>query len=89
VNNTTAISTVTENTPLVQEIPLDRIVESKTNPRRQFADLNELAANIKAHGVLQPVLVRPHPAGDDGLYELAVVMFRSPLCAPYLRSVRR
>jgi hypothetical protein len=89
VNNTTAISTVTENTPLVQEIPLDRIVESKTNPRRQFADLNELAANIKAHGVLQPVLVRPHPAGDDGLYELVVVMFRSPLCAPYLRSVRR
>ena len=30
MNNTTAISTVTENTPLVQEIPLDRIVESKT-----------------------------------------------------------
>ena len=89
MNNTTITTPVTENPPLVQEIPLDRIVESKTNPRRQFADLNELAANIKAHGVLQPVLVRPHPAGDDGLYELVVVMFRSPLCAPYLRSVRR
>jgi ParB family chromosome partitioning protein len=72
VNNTTVTTPVTENKPLVQEIPLDRIVESKTNPRRQFADLNELAANIKAHGVLQPVLVRPHPAGDDGLYELVV-----------------
>ncbi|MGA2982019.1 MAG: ParB N-terminal domain-containing protein [Terriglobales bacterium] len=48
------------------------------HPRRQFADLNELAANIKAHGVLQPVLVRPHPAGDDGLYELVVVMCPVP-----------
>ena len=36
MNNTTVISPVTENAPLVQEIPLDRIVESKTNPRRVF-----------------------------------------------------
>ena len=74
MNNTTVISPVTENAPLVQEIPLDRIVESKTNPRRVFDDLKlrELAANVKDHGVLQPVLVRPHPAGDDGLFELVV-----------------
>ena len=82
MNNTTVISPVTENGPLVQEIPLDRIVESKTNPRRVFDErkLRELAANVKDHGVLQPVLVRPHPAGDDGLFELVVVMCRSPLC---------
>ncbi len=74
MNNTTVISPVTENAPLVQEIPLDRIVESKTNPRRVFDELKlrELAANVKDHGVLQPVLVRPHPAGDDGLFELVV-----------------
>jgi len=74
VNNMTATSAATENVPLVQEIPLDRIVESKTNPRKVFdsGKLQELAANIRDHGVLQPVLVRPHPVSDDGLYELVV-----------------
>jgi ParB family chromosome partitioning protein len=32
----------------------------------------ELAANIKQHGVLQPVLLRPHPNGESGDYELVV-----------------
>jgi hypothetical protein len=43
-----------------QEIPLICISESRTNPRRQFDEtsLAELAANIRQHGVLQPVLVR-------------------------------
>jgi hypothetical protein len=48
VNNTTVISPVTENAALVQEIPLDRIIESKTNPRRVFDELKlrELAAFV-------------------------------------------
>ena len=56
----------------VQDIPLYRIQESKTNPRRTFDEtkLAELAGNIRQHGVLQPVLVRPSPNGDDGFYEL-------------------
>ena len=39
----------------VQDIPLNRIQESKTNPRRQFDEtkLAELAGNIRRHGVLQ------------------------------------
>src|SRR6266704_3355542 len=46
--------------------------ESKTNPRRTFdeAKLAELAGNIRQHGVLQPVLVRPLPDGKDGFFEL-------------------
>jgi len=56
----------------VQDIPLERIRESKTNPRRTFdeAKLAELGANIRLHGVLQPVLVRPSPDGEAGFYEL-------------------
>ena len=56
----------------VQDIPLDRIRESNTNPRRAFDEgtLRELAANIKLHGVLQAILVRPTPDGTDGTYEL-------------------
>jgi ParB family chromosome partitioning protein len=55
-----------------QEIPLICISESRTNPRRQFdeASLAELAANIRQHGVLQPVLVRPLPDGKPGAFEL-------------------
>ena len=57
---------------LVEEIPLQCIQESKTNPRRQFdeAKLAELADNIRQHGVLQPVLVRPLPGGEAGQFEL-------------------
>src|SRR6267143_1025944 len=56
----------------VLDIPLNRIQESKTNPRRTFdeAKLAELASNIRQHGVLQPVLVRPLPNGEDEFYEL-------------------
>lgn len=46
---------------VVQEIPLDHIFESKTNPRRSWdekADA-ELTDSVRQHGVLQPVLVRP------------------------------
>ena len=56
----------------VRDIPLDRIRESNSNPRRAFdeAKLRELAQNIKLHGVLQAILVRPAPDGADGTYEL-------------------
>src|SRR5258708_4555206 len=56
----------------IQDIPIARIRESKTNPRRFFdeAKLAELADNIRQHGVLQPILLRPLPEGEVGTYEL-------------------
>src|SRR5690348_13611594 len=56
----------------IQELLLAKIRESKTNPRRVFDDtkLAELAENIRQHGVLQPILVRPLPDGEAGMYEL-------------------
>src|SRR5881398_3618277 len=50
---------------LVQEIALSQIKPSKANPRRRTDDsaMAELAASIRAHGVLQPILVRPVPRG--------------------------
>ena len=39
--------------------PLDRIREATTDPRQRFDDLEELAARIRTHGLLQPILVRP------------------------------
>lgn len=52
----------------VLSIPLDYILESPTNQRRTFRDLDELAATIREHGVLQAVLVRP--LLTDASYEL-------------------
>jgi ParB family chromosome partitioning protein len=65
-------STIPHVVSSVRDIPLHRIQESKTNPRRAFDEtkLAELAGNIRQHGVLQPVLVRPLPGGEDGFFEL-------------------
>ena len=56
----------------VREIPLDKICESKTNPRREFDEtkLAELADSVRQHGVLQAVVVRPRSGNSDGAYEL-------------------
>jgi len=69
-NNTNA--SAPSNVSSMQDIPLNQIQESKTNPRRQFDEtkLAELAENIRLHGVLQPVLVRPLPGNEPGRYEL-------------------
>jgi ParB/RepB/Spo0J family partition protein len=66
------VQAVASNALLAQDILLSRIEESKTNPRREFDEIKlaELSSNIRQHGVLQPVLVRPLPSGEPGCYEL-------------------
>jgi ParB/RepB/Spo0J family partition protein len=48
----------------VRVVPLDRIDSNPEQPRLAFNQetLDELAASIREHGVLQPILVRPHGA---------------------------
>ena len=45
----------------VRHVPIDRIEPNPENPRLLFEEsaLDELAASIREHGVLQPILVRP------------------------------
>ena len=52
----------------VQEIPVAAIEPNPDQPRREFGPvrLAELAASIRAHGVITPVLVSPLPPGPDG-----------------------
>lgn len=49
----------------VTVIKLSDVSAGKTQPRKSFEDeaLSELAASIKVHGVIQPVLVRPAGSG--------------------------
>lgn len=44
-----------------QALPLNQIITSPTNPRKRFDQtaMDELIANVKEHGVLTPVMVRP------------------------------
>jgi ParB family transcriptional regulator, chromosome partitioning protein len=53
----------------VKIVPLDRIDSNPEQPRLAFDEstLEELAASVREHGVLQPILVRPI---DDGRYQL-------------------
>jgi ParB/RepB/Spo0J family partition protein len=49
----------------VQNMPLESLHESKSNPRKHFDEtkLQELADSIYELGVLEPILVREDPAG--------------------------
>ena len=74
-----------------QELPITDIHESVllTNPRATFDQdaLDELAASIRLHGVLQPILVRPRSVGGaesrwPGADKGASVNPRAPLIFP-------
>lgn len=41
---------------MYKEIETNKIVP-KSNPRKDFGDMNELVASIKEHGILEPILV--------------------------------
>jgi len=48
----------------IRDIPVEKVVPNPQQPRMTFHEetIQELAASIREHGVLQPILVRP--AGD-------------------------
>lgn len=54
-----------------QKIPVAFIEPNPLQPRRTFreGDLNDLVASVRENGILQPILVRPHPR-DSGRYQI-------------------
>ena len=53
----------------LREIDVERILPNSHQPRKNFDEdgLNELANSIRAHGVVQPIVVRPL---QDGFFQL-------------------
>lgn len=49
----------------LRQIKIDQVVADPDQPRRQFdeASLEELAASIREHGILQPIVVTPFEGG--------------------------
>jgi len=56
-------------TDQLRELDIERILPNTHQPRKSFDEesLNELANSIRAHGVVQPIVVRPL---DDGFFQL-------------------
>jgi ParB family chromosome partitioning protein len=52
----------------VREVPIELIVRNPDQPRKVFAEaeIDELTASIREKGVLQPLLVRAAPGGEEG-----------------------
>jgi ParB family transcriptional regulator, chromosome partitioning protein len=55
----------------VTRLPIERLEPNPVQPRRTFddAELDELTASIREKGVLQPLIVRPHPS-REAAYEI-------------------
>lgn len=62
--------TVARTAP-ADRLPIDRIHPNPGQPRRNFdeADLEDLARSVAERGVIQPIIVRPHPS-REGAYEI-------------------
>lgn len=59
------LENATDEMVATNTLPLNEIIPNKDQPRKTFDEgaLEELADSIRRHGVLQPLLVRPLPAG--------------------------
>ncbi|MFQ6081973.1 MAG: ParB/RepB/Spo0J family partition protein [Candidatus Aminicenantia bacterium] len=52
------ISSVSKG-PLIRMISIDKIVPNPNQPRNEIGDISDLAASIRAKGIIEPIIVRP------------------------------
>lgn len=52
--------------PIIRNIPMEKIIANEFQPRKDMGELNELMESIKEIGIIEPVIVRPR----DGNFEI-------------------
>jgi ParB family chromosome partitioning protein len=65
-----------------RQLRLDQMEPNPGQPRTQFhaETLEELSVSIKTYGLLQPIVVRPHPDGTPGRYQIVAGERRYRAC---------
>jgi len=63
--------TARHETPVGKMVPLSTLEPDPNQPRSTMGDLDELVASIREKGVLEPILVRPRPQGEEDSEEEA------------------
>lgn len=65
------VNTPTQEVENRTTLPIEQITANPDQPRRKFEPeaLAELSESLKSRGILQPLIVRPHPQ-DKGLYQI-------------------
>ncbi len=53
-------------TPVIRNIPIEKIVPNQMQPRHDMGDLSELTDSIRENGIIEPVIVKP----KDGNFEI-------------------
>jgi ParB family chromosome partitioning protein len=53
-------------TPVIRNIPIEKITPNQMQPRRDMGDLSELVDSIRENGIIEPVIVKPR----DGNFEI-------------------
>ena len=65
-----ALNEVAEASGKLFELPLSLVRPDPSQPRKNFINLENLAASIKAQGILQPIIVKPR--NQAGQYQVIV-----------------
>lgn len=65
-----------------RQLKLAQLEPNPDQPRQslQQSTVEELAASIRVHGLLQPLLVRPHPSGAPGKFQIVAGERRFHAC---------
>ncbi len=73
----------------LQELPIQLIEKNPRQPRQQFDALDELAASIREHGMLQPLVVSALPGGASENLRYRLIAGERRLQAAILAGLER